>query len=107
MFGYVLHHADIQSLQQCHSPCKTLLEVYLASHGAFRDGAYLCAHTVALSQFVDTLRLDERRVHIETNQASHSAEHIVALERKVNTHFCRQLQQFRLHVLSVDGFTTQ
>ena len=107
MFGNVLHNADVESLQQGNATGETLLEVYLATHGTLRDGTHLGSHTVALGQLVDTLRLDERRVHIETDQAAHATEHVVFLEREVNLHLLRQFHQFRLHLLAVDGFATQ
>ena len=86
MFGNVLHDADIQTFQQRYTTRKTLLEVYLATHGTLGDGTYLVAHAVALSQFVDTLCLDERRVHVKTDEAAHASEHVVFLEREVYLH---------------------
>ena len=59
LFGYLLHHAHIESLEQTDAAGKTLLKVDFTTHGAFGDGTYLGTNTVALSQFVDTLGLNQ------------------------------------------------
>ena len=87
MLGNVLHDADVEAFQQGHATGKTLLEIDFATHGTLCDGTHLGTNTITLSQFVDTLRLDERRVHIETDEATHTPEHVVLLEREVYLHF--------------------
>ena len=107
VLGNLLHHTHIESLQQRHPTGKALLEVYLSPHGALGDGTHFCPYPVTLCQLVDTLRLDQRGVHIEADQAAHPAEHIITLEGKIDLHLLRQLHQLRLHLLTVDRFTTQ
>ena len=80
----VPHHAHVQAFKQCHAFCKAFLEVNLSAHGAFRNGSHLVVHAVTAGQFVDALRLDERRVHIEADEAAHAAVHIVLLEGEVH-----------------------
>ena len=86
ILGNLLHHTDIEALQQSHPSCETLLEVNLTTHGALRDGTHLSPHPIALCQFVDALRLYQRGVHIEADEATHTTEHIVALEGEVDLH---------------------
>ena len=107
MFSYVLHHADVKSLQQSHTSGKTFLKVYLATHSTLGDGTNLCTNAVALGQFVDALGLDKCRVHVEADESAHSTEHVVTLEGKVYLHFLRQVHELRLHLLTVDRFATQ
>ena len=89
MFRNVLHDADIQSFQQSNSSSKTLFEVDFATHGTFGNGTHFRTNAIALCQLVDTFRLDKCRVHIEADEASHAAEHIIFLEREINFHFLR------------------
>ena len=107
MLGNILHHTHIESLQQSYTSRETLLEVDLSAHGALCDGPYLCTDAVALRQFVNTLGLYQRGVHIETDQAAHAAEHIILLEREVDLHLLRELHELRLHLLTVGRFATQ
>ena len=86
VFGNVLHHRDIEPLQQGDAPCETLLEVNLAAHGTLGDGAHLGTDAVALGQFVDTLGLDERGVHVEADESAHAAVHVVLLVGAVHIH---------------------
>ena len=107
MLGNILHDADVEALQQGDTTGKALLKVNLATHGTFGDGANLVTDTVALSQFVDALCLDECGVHIETDKAAHATEHVVALEGEVDLHLVRQFHELGLHLLSVNGLATQ
>lgn len=86
---------------------KALFEVYLTTHGTLGDGTYLGTHTIPFCQFVNTLRLYQCGVHIKTDEAAHAPEHVVTLEREVDAHLCGQFHEFRLHLLPVDGFTTE
>lgn len=86
MLGNVLHHAHVESFQQSHALGETLFEVDLATHGPLCDCLDLVAHACPLCQFVDTFGLDERGVHIKTDQTAHAAVHVVALKREVDTH---------------------
>ena len=107
MLGNILHHTHIESLQQGHTSRETLLEVDLSAHRALSDGPYLCTNAVALRQFVNTLGLYQRGVHIETDQAAHTTEHIILLEREVDLHLLRKFHELRLHLLTVGRFATQ
>ena len=107
VLGNLLHYTHIESLQQGHTACKTLLEINLSTHGALSDGTNLCPYSITLCQLIDTLGLDEGRVHIETDQTTHTTEHIIALEREVYLHLLREFHQFRLHLLTVDRFSAQ
>ena len=78
--GDVLHHAHVEPLEQCHSLLETLLEVNLSSHCPLGDFLHFVAHSGSYRQFVDTLRLDERGVHIKADESAHAAEHVVALQ---------------------------
>ena len=60
MLGNVLHHAGVQSLEQCHTLREALLEVYFSSHGPLSDGFHLVADTGTLGKFVDAFCLNER-----------------------------------------------
>ena len=106
MLGNVLHDADVETLQQGDATGKAFLEVYFATHGTLRNSTHLGTYAIALSQFVDTLCLDECRVHIEADESAHTSEHIVLLEREVYLHLLRQLHKLRLHFLTIDGFAT-
>ena len=107
VLGDVLHHTHVESFQQGHPARKALLEVDLAPHSALRDSPHLGSHPIALSQFVNTLRLDERGVHVETYQAAHTAEHIVFLEGEVDFHLLRELHELRLHLLTICRLASQ
>ena len=107
MFGNILHHAHVEPFQQGHTPGKALLEVDLSTHGTLCDGPYLGTDAVALRQFVNTLGLYQRGIHIETDQAAHAAEHIILLEREVDLHLLRKFHELRLHLLTVGRFATQ
>ena len=84
MFGNVAHHAFIQSLEQGHPFLETFAEVNLATHGSFRDGFHLVAHTGPYGQFVDNFRFNEGGIHIKADESAHTAVHIVLLEREVH-----------------------
>ena len=86
MFRNVLHDAYVKPLEQGNTACKTLLEVYFATHRTLGDGANLCADAIALGQFVNALCLYEGRVHIEADESAHTAEHVITLEREVDLH---------------------
>ena len=60
MLGNILHHTDIEALQQGHTTGEALLEVDLSAHGTLRDGSHLSPYPIALRQLVDTLRLNQR-----------------------------------------------
>ena len=107
MFGNILHHAHVEPFQQGHTPGKALLEVDLSTHGTLCDGPYLGTYAIAFCQFIDTLGLYQRGVHIETDQAAHAAEHIILLEREVDLHLLREPHELRLHLLTVGRFATQ
>ena len=83
----LLHHGLIQSFQQSHSFAKALNEIYLTTHGAFGNGLHLVAHTRTYGQFINYFCFNQRRVHIETNEAAHPAVHIVQLEREIHFQF--------------------
>ena len=101
VFGDVLHHGDIQPLEQRHAFGERLLEVDLAAHGSGRDGGHLVAHAVTGGQFVDAFGLNQRGVHIEADEAAHAAIHVVLLERAVHRHLAAHLEQFALHHVAV------
>ena len=61
-----------------------LLEIDFPSHCGFGDGAHFIADSCTLGKFIDALSFDECRVHVETNESSHSAVHIVVLERTIH-----------------------
>ena len=71
------------------------------SHGGEGDGAYLFAYAGAFRQLVNDLRLDKRGVHIDADQPSVAAEHIIALEGDVDPFFFGYLHQFALQRLAV------
>ena len=79
IFGYFLHYTFVQAFQQCNPLGETFLEVYFSTHRAFGYGFDLFAHSGTFRQFVYTFCLYQRRVHIETNQSSHTAVHVVKL----------------------------
>ena len=101
MLGNIFHYAGIQAFEQCHALGETLLEVNLTTHGALGDGLHFIAHPSPLGQFVNTLRLDERRIHIETDETPHAPEHIIALEREVDILILPQPHEVGLHRLAV------
>ena len=93
----LLHHGLIQSFQQSHSFAKALDEIYLTTHGTFGNGLHLVAHTCTYGQFINHFRFNQRRVHIEANEAAHPAVHIVQLEREIHFQFGCQFHQLFLH----------
>ena len=97
MFGDVLHDMRIQALEQFHPFRETLLEVYFASHCPLGNLPYLVSDPGTLGQFVDTFRLNQRRVHVEADETAHSAVHVIPLERKVYAHVGRHFHQLFLH----------
>ena len=107
MFSYLAHHAHIQTFKQRHTTGKTLLKVNLAPHSALGNGANLGTHAIALSQFVNALRLNKRGIHIEADQTPHPAEHIVLLEREIHLHLLRYLHQPRVHLARVHRLAAQ
>ena len=107
MLSNILHDADIKPFQQSHPTGETFLEIYLAAHSTLGNSSHLGSHAVALSQLIDALGLDERRIHIEADEAAHTPKHVVALEREVHLHFRRQPHQFRLHLLTVHRLAAQ
>ena len=58
-------------------------------------------------QFIYDFSLNQRRIHIETDQPPHSTVHIVALERAIHRHLARQLQQLSLHLFAVFRCTSK
>ena len=107
MLGNILHHTHIESLQQSYTSRETLLEVDLSAHRTLSNGSHLGTYAIAFRQFIDTLGLYQRGIHIETDQAAHAAEHIILLEREVNLHLLREFHELRLHLLTVGRFATQ
>ena len=101
--GDILHDACVESLQQSHPAGKALPEVDLASHGTLRNGSYLRSDASPFGKLVYALRLNERRIHIEADETTHAAVHIVFLERKVNLHVRRYPHKLFLHGSPVDG----
>ena len=83
--GNVLHDRDVEPLEQGDALREALAEVDLAAHGAGRDLADPVADAGPFGQFVDHLRLDERRVHVEADQAAAAAVDVVLLEGDVES----------------------
>ncbi len=50
------------------------------------------ADTGTYGQFVNNLCFDQGRVHVKANQATHSAIHIIELEREIHLQFTGQTQ---------------
>ena len=80
MLRDILHHRHIQPFQQSHPLGKTFLEIYLSTHGLLGNGSHLLAYSGTVGQFVDDFRLNQSRIHIETNQTAHAAVHVVQLK---------------------------
>ena len=80
MFGYVAHHTHVKTFQKRHTFFETLAEVNLSTHGALCDGFHLVAHAGTHRQLIDHLGLNQGGIHIETNQSTHTAVHVVVLE---------------------------
>ena len=78
------HHLDIETLEQLTALGKRLLEVYFSTHCRFCDGCYFVIYAMLASQFVDYFSLNQCRIHIEADEATHTAVHIVGLERAVD-----------------------
>ena len=51
--------------------------------------------------------MDERGVHIKTDETAHAAVHVVALKREVDAHALGELHQLSLHALPVFGITAE
>ena len=96
MGGDVLHDRDVEPAQQRHAPREALAEVDFAPHGALGYGTNLVAHTCAVGQLVDDLRLDERRIHVEADETAAAAVDVVLLERDVEPDF-REVHEALLH----------
>ena len=107
VLGDVLHDAGIEAFEQSHALGEAFLEVDLAAHSPFGNGLHLLADACARGQLVDTFGLNERRVHIEANQATHAAVHIVTLEGEVYLLFRSQVHELRLHLLAIVGRPAQ
>ena len=101
VLGNVLHDAHVQPLQQGHPLAEALHEVNLAPHGPLGDSLHLVAHPGAHGQLVDDLRLNQRGVHVEANQAAHASVHVVQLEGEIHLQLRSHLHQLRLHLLAV------
>ena len=94
--GDLLHNRDVETLEQGHAARETLAEVDFAAHGAGRDRPHLVADSGAFGQFVDHLGLNQRRIHVEADQAAAAAVDVVFLERNVEPDL-RQIHEPLLH----------
>ena len=92
-----MHDTCVQPLEKCHSLPKALSEVDLSAHGTGGDLLYLIPDACPIGKLVDHLGLDERRVHIEADQAPHPAEHAVLLEGDVHMVLVRYADDMSLH----------
>ena len=99
--GDIGHDRLVKPLEHRHAAAEALREVDLTAHRALGDRAHLGSDTGTLSQLVDHLGLDQRRVHVEADKPARTAEHVVLLERYVHAQLGRQLQKARLHTLLV------
>ena len=101
MINDVLLNGHVESFEQRAATRETLLEINLPAHGRERDGFYFVANACTHRQLINHLRLDEGRVHIDADETPVAAEHIVFLERDINSFFAGNLKQFALQRLAV------
>ena len=100
------HHTLVESFQQSHTLRETFLEINLSTHGTFRNRLHFVAHSRTHGKFINHLRLNQGGIHIEADESAHTTEHIVLLEREIDTHLRREVHQLALQILSVVGITT-
>ena len=93
----VLHDTGVQSFEQRHPSCETLLEINFSAHGLFGDALHFFAHSRTFGQFVDAFGLYQGRIHIKTDQSAHTSVGIVVLERTIHFQIGTELQEIGLH----------
>ncbi len=107
LLGNPLQHRLIQTFQQRHAPPKALGEIDFAAHGRLGNFRHLIADAGHLRQFIDHLGLDQRGIHVETDQATAAAVEIVLLHGHIDIHLLGYLQELGMHGRDILHFAAQ
>ena len=105
--GDLLQHRRLQTLEQGQPAPEALLEVELAAHRRLGDRRHLLADPGRPRQLVDHLDLDERRVHVEDDEAPVAPKEVVRLEGHVHLLGPADLEQVVAQPREVGGLPPQ
>ena len=90
MLSNILHYIHIKPFEQSYTLPKALFKINLSPHSTLGNDFHLLSYTRPFGQFIDTFSLNKSRVHIKTDEPTHTPIHIIFLEREIKTHIGRE-----------------
>src|SRR6266700_2141136 len=91
---YLLQALLGKAVQQRYSLGEALFEIELSPHGSSGDCRHPISNIMQLSKFVNDLGLNQRRIHVKSDQAPVAAIDALPLKRDINLELVSKLHEF-------------